>query len=92
MVIGLLTIELYIPHARSLKDKRMVLRSVVDRVRKFNVAITEIDFHDLWQRAALGAVTISTDQQHADQSLAAVVAEIERAAPGMIARHAIEFL
>lgn len=92
MIIGLLTIELHIPHARSLKDKRMVIRSVTERVRKFNVAVSEIDFHDLWQRAALGAVTISTDQQHADQSLAAVVAEIERAAPGMLTHHEVEFL
>jgi len=38
MVIGLRTVEMHIPGARSLKDKRMVLRSVKDRLKKFNVA------------------------------------------------------
>ena len=92
MVIALLTFELHIPHARSLKDKRTVLRSVTDRVRKFNVAIAEVEFHDLWQRAGLGAVTISTDRDHADRSLAAVLDEVERTAPGMLTRHEVEFL
>ena len=70
----------------------MVLRSVKDRLKKFNVAVAEIDHHDLWQRAGLGIVTISTTDAHADQELTAVVNEIERAEPGLIARTQIEFL
>jgi len=92
MVVGLLSVELYIAGAQSLKDKRMVLRRVKDRVKKFNVAISEVEHHDLWQRAGLGIVTISTDRAHADAELNAVIAEIERAEPGAIARTEIEFL
>jgi len=92
MIVGLLSLELYIPGARSLKDKRMVLRGVKDRLRKFNVAVAEIAHHDLWQRAGLGVVTISTTEAHVDQELAAVVSEVERLEPGMITRTEVEFL
>jgi len=44
--------------AHSLKDKRHVVQSLKDRLRhKFNVAVAEIDYQDLWQRAAVAAVT-----------------------------------
>lgn len=92
MVVGLLSIELYVPGARSLKEKRMVLRRVKDRISKFNVAVSEVEHQDLWQRAGLGIVTISTDQAHADSELSAVVAEIERVEPGAITRTEVEFL
>ena len=92
MVVGHLSIELHIPGARSLKDKRMVLRRVKDRIRKFNVAVAEVDHHDLWQRAGISVVTVSHDQQHADRELAAVATEIERLEPGLIARTDVEFL
>lgn len=91
MVIGLLSVELHLPGAQSLKDKRMVLRGVKDRLKKFNVAVAEIEHHDLWQRAGLGVVTISTSNGHANRELAAVVAEIERIEPGLITRTDIEF-
>jgi uncharacterized protein YlxP (DUF503 family) len=92
MVVGLLSIELHLSGSRSLKDKRMVLRGIKDRLRKFNVAVAEVDHHDLWQRAGLGVVTISTTNAHADQELAAVVTEIERLEPGLITRTEIEYL
>ena len=92
MVVGLLTVEMHVPGARSLKDKRMVLRRVKDRLKKFNVAVSEVDHHDLWQRAALAVVTVSTDQAHADRELAAAADEIERIEPGLIARTEVEFL
>ena len=92
MVVGHLSIEFHIPGSQSLKDKRMVLRSVKDRIKKFNVSVAEIDHHDLWQRAALGVVTIATTQAHADRELAAVADEIERVEPGLITRTEVEFL
>jgi uncharacterized protein len=92
LVIGHLSIELHIPGARSLKEKRMVLRSVKDRLRKFNVAVAEVEHNDLWQRAGLSVVTVSNEEKHADQELAAVVNEIERLEPGLISRTEVEFL
>ncbi len=92
MTVGLLTVELHVPGARSLKDKRMVLRRVKDRLRKFNVAVSEVEFHDLWQRASLAVVTVSPDRQHVDRELTAAAEEIERVEPGLVTRTDLEFL
>jgi uncharacterized protein len=92
MVIGLLSVELHIPYAQSLKDKRMVLRSIKDRLKKFNVAVAEVEHQDLWQRAGLGVVAISTTTEHVDRELAAVADEIERIEPGLVTRTEVEFL
>jgi hypothetical protein len=92
MVIGLLSVELYIPHAQSLKDKRMVLRSIKDRLKKFNVAVAEVAHQDVWQRAGLGIVAISTTSAHVDQELAKVADEIDRVEPGLMTRSEVEFL
>jgi uncharacterized protein len=92
MVVALLTVELHVPGSQSLKDKRMVLRRIKDRLKKFNVAVSEVEHHDLWQRAALAVVTVSTEEKHADRELAAVADEIERVEPGLITRTEVEFL
>jgi uncharacterized protein len=77
--IGLLTLEIHIPDARSLKDKRQVLRSLKDRLRgRFNVAIAELDHQDTWQRSQVGIVSLSNDEAHLEQSLRAVFDEAER--------------
>ena len=55
MIVGVCTIELRLREARSLKEKRQVLKSVITRVKNnFNVAIAEVDYQDKWQRAVLG--------------------------------------
>jgi uncharacterized protein YlxP (DUF503 family) len=92
MVVALLSVELHVPGARSLKDKRMVVRRVKDRLKKFNVAVAEVEFHDLWQRVGLALVTVSTTRAHADRELAAALDEIERVEPGLVARTEVEFL
>ena len=92
MVVGLLSVELHIPGAQSLKDKRMVLRGVKDRLRKFNVAVAEVEHQDLWQRAGMGIVAISTTEAAVDQTLAKVLDEIERTEPGLITRTQVERL
>ena len=79
MPIGLLTLEIHIPDARSLKDKRQVLRSLKDRLRsRFNVAVAELDHQETWQRAEVGIVSISNDASHLEQSLRAVLEEAEQ--------------
>jgi len=92
MVVGLLTIELFIPGSQSLKEKRAVLRRIKDRVKKFNIAVSEVEHQDLWQRAGIAVVTVSTDRPHAERELAAVADEIERVEPGLITRTDVEFL
>src|SRR3989442_1744000 len=67
--IGVLTLELRLENSHSLKDKRHVVKSLKDRLRnKFNVAVAEIEFQDLWQRAAVAAVTIASDHARATKA------------------------
>jgi uncharacterized protein YlxP (DUF503 family) len=92
MRVAVLEVELYIPYAHSLKDKRMVIKRVVDRLGKFNVAVAEVAHHDVWQRAGLGIVAISTEAAHVEKQLAAAAAEIDRVEPGLVSRTSVEFL
>lgn len=70
MVVGVCTVELWIPESQSLKDKRQVLHSVKDRLRgKFNLSIAEVDGQDLWQKAVLGMACVANDGGHVEQVL-----------------------
>ena len=91
MPIGLLTLEIHLPDARSLKDKRQLIRSLKDRLRgRFNVAVAELDHQELWQRALVGVVSLSGDAKHLEQSLQAVFAESERLLGRDLVGHEIE--
>ena len=93
MVIGLLTLDLHFPGARSLKDKRQALRSLEQRVRnKFNVSIAEVEHQDLWQRARLAVVSVNTDHEHRDSTLHSVVGEAEHAREIQLLDAQTEFL
>jgi uncharacterized protein len=68
--IGVLTLELRLENSHSLKDKRHVVASLKERLRhKFNVSVAEIDHQDLWQRACVSVVTVSSDHVHAEKVL-----------------------
>jgi len=74
--VGVLTLELRLDDSHSLKDKRHVVESLKARLRgKFNVAVAEIDHQDLWQRAAVAAITVSSDHAHAEKVLRSVEEE-----------------
>jgi uncharacterized protein YlxP (DUF503 family) len=76
VTVGVLTLELRIENSHSLKDKRHIIKSLKERLRhKFNVAVAEVDYHDLWQRALISAVTVSADHGHAEQVLQSVERE-----------------
>ena len=93
MPVGLLTLELHIQHAQSLKDKRQVLRSLKDRLRaKFNVAVAELEHHDKWQRAVVGVVTISGEEQHVEESLQHILAEADLILGPVLVTHATEII
>lgn len=63
-VITLLTIELSIPYAQSLKDKRSAVRGLKDRIRsKFNASVAEVGYQDKWQRAVLAVCIVSNDKR-----------------------------
>lgn len=78
MVVGTLKIVLMLHDNRSLKGKRKVVRSIVDRTKnKFNVSVAEVGSNDLWQRIELGVCTVANDRRHVDASLASVMSFLE---------------
>ena len=92
MVVALLSVSLFLPMSQSLKDKRMVLRRLKDRIGALNVAVAEVAHQEVWQRAGLEVVTVATDDAGADRMLQAALAEIERVEPGLVTRTQIEWL
>ena len=77
-IVGVLMIELHFPEAQSLKAKRMVVKSIKDRLRrKFNVAVAETGYLELWQRAELAAVSVNGTRSILESELEAVSRELE---------------
>ena len=80
MPIAQLTLEIRIEHARSLKDRRQVVRSLKDQLRQgFNVSVAELDEAVTWQSASIGVVAISGSRDY----LRGQMEEVERAASRM---------
>ena len=70
IIVGLCTVELFIPESQSLKDKRKVLLSLKDRLReKFNLSVAEVDGQDLWQKAVLGLACVADEGRYVNQVL-----------------------
>jgi len=91
--IGVLTLEIRLHDAHSLKDKRQVVKSLKDRLRsKFNVAVAEIDCQELWQRAVVAAVTVASDHLHAEKVLQSVEEEAAALLGGELAGTVVEWL
>jgi len=64
MFLAVLKLDLFIPDSLSLKSKRFVIKSLKDRIRAhFNVSVSEIDHHDLWQRASLAVAAVSNERR-----------------------------
>jgi len=91
--IGVLTLELRVEDSHSLKDKRHVVQSLKDRLRvKFNVAVAEIDSQDVWQRATVAAVTVSSSHQFAEKVLRSVEDEAAALLGAELADATVEWL
>ena len=68
IIVGLCTVELFIPESQSLKDKRQVLLSLKDRLReKFNLSVAEVDGQDLWQKAVLGFACVANEGRYVNR-------------------------
>jgi len=92
VTVAVLSVELYLPRCSSLKDKRMVLRRLKDRLGAQNVAVAEVAHTDLWQRAGLGIVTVASSDLIAEQTLNAALETIERLEPDLVTNSRVEFI
>jgi uncharacterized protein len=92
-VIGVLTLELRIEHAHSLKEKRHVVKSLKERLRgKFNVSVSEIEDQDLHNSSVIAAAIVSPSRAFAAKVLAAVEDEAAGLLGPMLVRTGTEWL
>ena len=93
MAVGLLVLDLIVPESYSLKNKRSVLLSLFNRLRRsFNVSVAEIGDRDRRDRAAIAVVAVNNDKAHCNTTLLAVKREIELDNTLLLSDFGIEFL
>lgn len=86
VLVGIMTVELVLPDSHSLKEKRMVLNRLKARLRnRTNVAVSEVDHQDVWQRTAIAIVTVGGSRGRLERVLDEVRAEIETQPEAQIA-------
>ncbi len=92
-IVGVLTMELRIEHAHSLKEKRHVVKSLKDRLRhKFNVSVAEIDDMDLHNSAVVAVAVLSASKDFAAKVLQAVEQEAAQQLGPMLLRIEVDWL
>jgi uncharacterized protein YlxP (DUF503 family) len=78
MIVALARLTLHLPENHSLKGKRKVIKSLVEKLRqRFEVAVAEVDDHDLWQKSQLGMALVSNDTQVLDARVSKIIQFIE---------------
>jgi uncharacterized protein YlxP (DUF503 family) len=79
MTVGLLLLDCYIPESQSLKDKRRILTSLGERLRRqFNIALAEVEYQDQWQRAQLAIVLVNTNWRMLQSSMSKLTEYVDR--------------
>ncbi len=93
MRVGLLVLELYLPGSASLKDKRRVVRSLLEGTRaRHNVATAEVDHQDLLQRAQLAFASVAGSDAPLERLFDRILEEAEQLAPGGVSEIARDIL
>jgi len=87
MTVGILAFELHLPTSRSLKEKRKVIKGMVDRIHaRLRVSVAETDFHDLHQRSEIGVALVSHSVTEAERLLDSVRQLVDREMEAMVTR------
>jgi len=94
MTVGVFTFEIHLPGARSLKDKRQVLRRLKDRLRsRHNVAVSELEEHaGLWQRGTIAVVSVASRRDALEDLFEAIRREVESDVPGEVIETGRDFI
>jgi uncharacterized protein YlxP (DUF503 family) len=93
MVIGVCRLDLLMRENGSLKEKRRIVKQIIDRVKhRFNVSIAEVGNNDLWQSAQLGLCLVSNDRRFTNSSLDTILDFIETINEAEVVKSDIEIL
>lgn len=84
MTVAVCTLELMLPFSHSLKDKRQVVQSIINRMRqRFNLSVAEVEALDNWQRAVISMACISNELAYAEGVLARAIDWLEKERPDL---------
>lgn len=79
MIVGICSIQLIMFENHSLKEKRHLIKSIIDKIKhRYNVSIAEVGDNDKWQRSEIGIACVSNDKKHVDGVLQKVIGYIDR--------------
>lgn len=93
MVVGVLRLTLQLPEAGSLKDKRRIVKGLIERARRrYNVAVAEVERQEAWREAVLAVVCVSSSGRHADAVLQEVLRWFDRETAGQVAHVEMQLL
>ncbi len=93
MIVGSCEIELLIYESNSLKEKRHVLKSIIERIKsRFNVSVAEVEYNDLWNRALIGIAVVSNEKALCESVILKIIDFIENDERVEIIRHTMEVI
>jgi uncharacterized protein YlxP (DUF503 family) len=93
MIIGTGKIYLYANWVHSLKEKRMILRSTIAKVKnKYNVSIAEVENQDMHQSIVIGIACVSNDSRHANSTIQNVLDFIADTTEAIVEKEEMEIL
>jgi hypothetical protein len=88
MIVGVLTLEFFLEYSHSLKEKRRFIKSFTDRIQhRYNVAVSEIDFQDSWQRTKIAVAAVNSQQSVVQQVLSRILEEAQTSNEAIISGH-----
>lgn len=78
MMIGSCEIEILIYESNSLKEKRQVIKSIIERIKsKFNASVAEVGFNDLWNRSLIGFAVVSNNKSLCEESIGKIISFVD---------------
>lgn len=93
MIVGTCEIELIIYEANSLKEKRHVIKSIIERIKsRYNASVAEVDHNDLWNRAVIGVAVVSNNKRLSEEMISKIIDFIDNDERVEIINHLMEVL
>jgi uncharacterized protein len=93
MVIGVCRMVLTIDNAFSLKEKRHIIKSLIERLKsRFNASVAEVDLNDMWKNAVIGVACVSNESGHADSMLSNIVNFVENDGRALLIDYSTEII
>jgi uncharacterized protein YlxP (DUF503 family) len=93
MIVGTCEIEILIPTAYSLKEKRHVLKSIIERLKsRFNASVAEVDFNDIWNKAMIGVAVVGNKKAICEAYINSIIDFIDKDGRVEIINYSMEVL